>query len=203
MKTIVFAKMKGGTSATTLAFNLGIEAAKDGTVFLADMDPQRSLESFCHIRSGSNPLLLSNVESVQRAVADLNRTGYARDFLIVDTPGSFVSIITDAIKAADCVVIPLQPSPVDLLAQEEVFELVAKLGKSDRALAVLSRVDGRTRLNGIVDRLPFPHVEIRNRVAYSRGLVAGKTGPEIDKDCAPEIAALWALVRSILEKKHG
>jgi chromosome partitioning protein len=203
MKTIVLAATKGGTGKTSLAFNIGIEAAKHGTVFLADMDPQKSLETFCGIRSGDNPLLLAGVESVPRAIADLNRTGYARDFLIVDSPGSFMSVITDALKAADCVIVPLQPSPVDLLAQEDVFKLVAKLGKMDRTICVLNRVDGRTRINGILERLPCPHVEVRNRIAYSRALVAGQTGAELDKECAPEIAALWDSVQSILGVHHG
>jgi cellulose biosynthesis protein BcsQ len=41
--TIIFAASKGGTGKTTLAFNVGMEAAKHGSVYLADLDPQRSL----------------------------------------------------------------------------------------------------------------------------------------------------------------
>lgn len=199
MKTIVFAKMKGGTGATTLAFNLAIEIVRhNNTVFLADMDPQKSLETFCQIRGGSNPMLLKGVGSVSRASADLLKSKYARDFLIADLPGSFVDVIADTVKAADCVVIPMQPSPVDLLAQEEVFDLVRDLGKSSKAIIALNRMDGRTRVVGLRERLPFPVVEIRNRIAYSRALVAGKAGTEIDRECAAEISALWTTIRNVL-----
>ena len=132
MKTIVFAATKGGVGKTTLAFNVAIEAAKHGSVFLADMDPQKSLETFAEIRGGDNPLLLKNVQSVPRAIADLKRNGFERDFLIVDTPGSFMNIIRDAVTAADCIIIPMQPSPIDILAQEDVLLLIDQLGKEQR-----------------------------------------------------------------------
>lgn len=201
MKTIVFAASKGGVGKTTLAFNVAVEAAKHGTVFLADMDPQKSLETFTEIRGGDNPLLLKNIKGIPKAIERLNETGFARDFLIVDTPGSFMNIIKDSVGAADCIVIPMQPSPIDILAQEDVLLLVDELGKKGDTLAVLSRVDGRTGIDDVVKRImkmfPAPHVVIKNRIAYSRALVAGKSGPEIEKECTPEITALWAAIQRI------
>ena len=202
MKTIVFAATKGGVSKTTLAFNVGVEAAKHGSVFLADMDPQRSLQTFAEIRGGGNPLLLKNVHSVKRAVSELTKKGFARDYLIVDTPGSFMDIIEDAVGAADCIVLPMQPSPIDILAQEDVLLLVDKLGKKHDTLAVLSRVDGRTGIDDVTKRvmsmLPTPHADIRNRIAYARAMVIGKSGPEIDVNCAKEISDLWSAIERII-----
>lgn len=207
MKTIVFAASKGGVGKTTLAFNVAIEAAKHGTVFLVDMDPQKSLETFCEIRGGNNPLLLQGVESIPRAIADLKRTGYSRDFLIVDTPGSFMNIIEDAVSAADCVVLPLQPSPVDIIAQEDVLKLVARLHKTEQTLCALTRVDGRTAIDDIVSHIKTlfanKHVAIKNRIAYSRALVKGRTGPEADKDCTAEITGLWTSIQKIIGDDHG
>ena len=201
MKTIVFAASKGGVGKTTLAFNVAVEAAKHGSVFLADMDPQKSLETFAEIRGGDNPLLLKNVQSVPRAIADLKRNGFERDFLIVDTPGSFMNIIRDAVTAADCIIIPMQPSPIDILAQEDVLLLIDQFGKSRGTLPVLSRVDGRTGINDVLKRImsmfSCPHVTIKNRIAYARALVAGKAAPEIDPACAAEVKALWEAVQRI------
>ena len=53
MKIIVFAATKGGTGKTTLAFNAGLEAARHGTVFLADMDPQRAWPGFARRADGT------------------------------------------------------------------------------------------------------------------------------------------------------
>jgi chromosome partitioning protein len=199
MKTIVFAASKGGVGKTTLAFNVAVEAAKHGSVFLADMDPQKSLETFSEIRGGDNPLLLKNVQSVPRAITDLKRNHFERDFLIVDTPGSFMNVIKDAVTAADCVVIPMQPSPVDILAQEDVLLLVDQLGKKSDTLPVLSRVDGRTGIDDVVKRImsmfSISHVTIKNRIAYARALVAGKAAPEIDRECSAEIKNLWEAIQ--------
>lgn len=199
MKTIVFAASKGGVGKTTLAFNVAVEAAKCGSVFLADMDPQKSLETFSEIRGGTNPLLLKNVQSVPRAIVDLERTGFARDFLIVDTPGSFMNIIKDAVSAADCVVVPMQPSPIDILAQEDVLLLIERLGKKACTLPVLSRVDGRTGIRDAVERISgmfdLPCITVKNRIAYARALIAGKAASEIDHTCAGEAQGVWNSIK--------
>jgi chromosome partitioning protein len=208
MKTIVFAASKGGVGKTTLALNIAVEAAKYGKTFIADADPQKSLERFCELRSGNNPLLLEDVASVSQAVADLKlANGYAPDFLVADSPGSMMEIITDAVSAADCIVLPMQPSAVDILAQEDVLQIVGKMGKLKQTLCVLNRVDGRVGIDDIAERVmtlfPNPHVRITNRAAYQRALAQGLAGPEIEKDCAPDIAALWKAIKGIIGVSHG
>jgi chromosome partitioning protein len=207
MKTIVFAASKGGVGKTTLALNVAVEAAKHGTVFIADVDPQKSLERFCEMRAGKNPLLLEGVESIPRTIEDLERVSYARDFLIVDSPGSMMEIITDAVSAADCIVLPMQPSAVDVLAQEDVLQIVGKMGKLKETLCVLNRVDGRVGIDDIVERVmtlfPNPHVKITNRAVYQRALAKGLAGVELDKECAPDIRALWKAIQQITGASHG
>jgi chromosome partitioning protein len=214
MKTIVFAASKGGVGKTTLAFNIAVEAAKKGSVFVADMDPQKSLETFMEIRGGENPLLLRNVQSIPRVIEDIRRNRIERDFLIVDTPGSFMNIIKDAVTAADCIVVPMQPSPIDILAQEDVLLLVDQLSKKKATLPALSRVDGRTGIDDVVGRIMTmfvnPHATIKNRIVYARALVAGKAAPEIDRECQAEIGALWEAIQRIagdgnegIRRKHA
>jgi chromosome partitioning protein len=212
MKTIVVAATKGGTGKTSLAFALGIEAAKHGTVYLADMDPQKSLAGLCERRSKEsslapdNPMLLDGVGTVSRAVADLTKSGYARDFLIVDTPGSFVGIIREAITAADCIVLPVQPSVLDILAQEDVAKLVDEVGKSNKTLFVINRIDPRAGIDDTMERIGrlFPNrpVKITQRLSYSKALIGGLTGQEIDKKCASEIKALWTAIEKIIGTSH-
>ncbi len=202
MKTVAFAGTKGGVGKTTLAFNIACEAAKHGTVFLADMDPQKSFETFAEIRGGDNPLLLKNVQSVPRAIADLTRTGFLRDFLVVDTPGSFMNVIRDAARAADCIVVPMQPSPVDVLAQGDLVSLVKQLGKAALMLPVLNRVENRGSLDDARRRIAAlfaaTPVTVKNRTVYARALVAGKAGPELDKEAAKEMASLWAAIQAVM-----
>jgi chromosome partitioning protein len=201
MKTIVFAASKGGVGKTTLAFNIAVEAAKKGSVFVADMDPQKSLETFMEIRGGDNPILLRNVQSIPRLIEDIQRNRLKCDFLIIDTPGSFMNIIKDAVTAADCVIVPMQPSPIDILAQEDVLLLVDQLGKKKITLPALSRVDGRTGVDDVLKRIMTmfanPHAMIKNRIVYARALVAGKAAPEIDRECQAEISGLWEAIQRI------
>jgi cellulose biosynthesis protein BcsQ len=57
--------------------------------------------------------------------------------VFVDTPGSLMPIITDAIEAADLIVLPTQPSPLDLHAQDAVAASIEKLGLRDKIKMVL------------------------------------------------------------------
>jgi chromosome partitioning protein len=202
MKTVAFAGTKGGVGKTTLAFNIACEAAKHGTVFLADMDPQKSFETFAEVRGGNNPLLLKNVQSIPRAIADLTRAGFLRDFLIVDTPGSFMNVIRDAARAADCIVVPMQPSAIDVLAQGDLVSLVTQLGKAAQMLPVLNRVENRGSLDDARRRIAAlfaaTPVMVKNRNLYARALAAGKAGPETDKEAAKEMASLWAAIQAVL-----
>jgi chromosome partitioning protein len=203
MKTVAFAGTKGGVGKTTLAFNIACEAAKHGTVFLADMDPQKSFETFAELRGGDNPLLLKNVQSIPRAIADLTRTGFLRNFLVVDTPGSFMNVIRDTARAAGCIVVPMQPSPIDVLAQEDMVSLVRGLGKAAQMLPVLNRVDSRGNLDDARRRITAlfaaSPILVKNRSAYARALAAGKAAPELDKEAAEEIASLWAAIQTVWE----
>jgi chromosome partitioning protein len=202
---------------------LGIEAAKHGTVYFADLDPQKSLMELCERRAKGehpdlmpdNPLLLENIETVTAAVATLTRQGYERDYLIVDTPGSFMKIIREAIGAADCVILPVQPSPMDVLAQEDVAKVVAELGKSDRTIFVLNRVDGRApsmaretllKLGAMIPESPVRPVEVHQRTDFAKASATGRTGAELNAEARGEIQTLWKAIRKVLdgqEARHG
>lgn len=210
MKTIVLAATKGGTGKSTVAFNLGIEAAKHGSVFWADLDPQKSLTMLSEARDRSGrgeggPVLLDGVKNLETAKADLERSPYARDFLIADTPGSHMAIIANAIRAADVIVLPCQPSPLDIIAQEDIAPLIVELGKSACAVFAVNKVDGRASIADTLERIApiFPNapVRINQRQAYMRGAINGLSGPEVNpKECGPEISALWAAITATLRK---
>lgn len=112
MKTIVIAKTKGGVGGSTLCYNVALYAAAQATpVCLIDRDPQESLTKMWVARSELiNPILIYDVESVARSVKLLTGANYDREFLFVDTPGSMMPIIVDAISAADLIVVPTRPS---------------------------------------------------------------------------------------------
>src|SRR5262249_41438725 len=105
MKVIVFASTKGGVAKTTLCYNAALAAAEKSNVFIADLDPQGSLQAIWQRRNEVvNPRVIADIESVARSVKLLTSAGLDRDYLFIDTPSSIMPIITDAIMAADLIV---------------------------------------------------------------------------------------------------
>lgn len=208
MKTIVFAATKGGVGKTTLTFNVAVEAAKKHQVLLADLDPQRSLKTMWERRGELlNPRLVSKVDNLAHSIKLLTEAGYDREFMLVDTPGSLMPIIRDAIAAADLVVLPVQPSPMDWTAQEAVADLIESMGMRDRTMFVINRAEGKSDMvQKTVEffrmRTRFPIMKVIHRADFARGVDAGKTGFEVNKnkDAAKDIRDLWQGIKDALEQ---
>jgi chromosome partitioning protein len=205
VKIIVFAATKGGTGKTTLAYNAGMYAARKHQILFADLDPQASLTELWGRRGELfNPQIVKNVTSVAAAVRRLTDTGYARDYMIIDTPGSHVPIIRDAVANADAVVLPVQPTALDLFGQDAAFDIVRSEGKLERAVLVLNRIDARSkelpnRIEGLLQsQLGVPIIRIAQRAAYAKAGAQAKTGVEINESAAAEIGRLWRKIQGVL-----
>jgi len=214
MKTIVLAGLKGGCGKTTLSCNLAVESARRGkSVYLLDRDPSRGLTALYGLRekfvgSQDNLTLLERVGRLSDAKKQLAELGRERDYLIVDTPNAYMEIVMDALEAADCIVIPVRPSPLDILAQQDIATPITKLGKTHLSLFVLNMIDRRAKtmvseamkqVESILGRSNKP-VWISQRVSFCRASGTGQVGAEIDKEAAKEIADLWTTIDKILKK---
>src|SRR5262249_32108486 len=125
--------------------------------------------------------------------------------LIADTPGSFMPVIRDAISVADCIVMPIQPSPLDLLAHEDLASIVKRLGKVDRTLFAVNRLDPRSSIGAemrasIGQLPPSAPAKIRQRVSYARSLTSGLGAGEIDGEASKEIMQLWTAIQTLMRK---
>lgn len=212
MKVIVFATTKGGCGKSTLAFNTAIHAARAGEgIQLIDRDPQWSLRDICRMRRempelvSDNPMLLENVSTVREAVEALTESGYARDYLIVDTPGSFMEIISEAVGMADVIVIPLKASGFDIMAQHAIAGLIKERKKTGRALFVINMTDPRSDLvseaiEAVKTFSEYRPAIIANRVDYARASSSARAGIEINKEAAAEIGKLWDTIKRVIRK---
>lgn len=117
MKNILIANPKGGAGKTTLATNLaGYFAVRGKHVMLADLDRQQSSSNWLERRPADAP----QIESNSKQTAKL-------DWLITDSPaGLRDEKLTDAVKAADCVIVPIQPSAFDIGATRDFLEVLAE-----------------------------------------------------------------------------
>ena len=124
---ITVAQQKGGAGKTTLAANLAAALAPRRRVAVLDIDPQRSLARWHALRAargGAAPVGLSDV-SGWRLAAELDRMRRFHDVLIVDSPPQIDTDARLAVRGADLVLVPLQPSPPDLWAAEGTLALAA------------------------------------------------------------------------------
>ena len=203
MICIAVVNTKGGVGKTTLSCALAVRAAKDSPrVAMVDLDPQRSLCAWWQRRgSPENPAALYGVETAKEAMIALEQTGW--DWVFLDGPPAFLTVIQEMIAVADLVVIPVIPSAFDLmatqdavvLAREEGVEFICvfnnvtthekKLADSSRAMLFNSGV-------------PIAQTVITNRVAHKSSATVGKTAPEVSngKPAADEIEALWIEIKA-------
>lgn len=207
MRTIVFCGTKGGVGKSLLCYNTGMFAAREHKVVFADLDPQTSLTELWQRRAELfNPQILKNVSGLANAHRRLAESGYTHDYLFVDSPGSHIPIIRDAVANADAILIPVQASALDVFGQEAAFDIVRQEGKLDRSIILLNRIDNRSkdfiaRIEKLLrDRLGLPIVKIAQRVAYSKAGALSKSGIEIDDDALEEISNVWVAIQGVLNR---
>jgi chromosome partitioning protein len=129
-KVIAVAQQKGGSGKTMLAAQLAVALAETGAkVAVLDIDPQGSLTIWGKLRA-SAPKAAGAVScaaiSGWRLTAELEKLRAQNDYVLIDTPPVIDSDARRAIRAADLVLIPLNPSPPDLWAAEGTIKLAAE-----------------------------------------------------------------------------
>lgn len=140
MKILSFICQKGGTGKTTLALNVAVEAMRRGyTVAVIDLDPQPSACAWSDLRTkrGEPPVIDAKPARLAAAVQAARAEG-GLDLLIIDTGGRTEEGAFAAAKASDLVVVPVQPSAVDLKSIPATRDLIAMAGYP-QALAVITR----------------------------------------------------------------
>ncbi|MGA7936576.1 MAG: ParA family protein [Kovacikia sp.] len=141
-KILVVLNGKGGVGKTTTSVNLAATLAEKNRVLLIDADPQGSATWWVErsdramgfdLAKETDPALLGGL----RKVGDY-------DVVVVDTPPALDSqALAAVVPAADYVVLPTPPAPMDLAALiETVREAVMPSKVAHRVL--LTRVDPRS-----------------------------------------------------------
>lgn len=218
MKVIVLCATKGGAGKTTLLHNLSVYAAStDGGsrgVLIADKDPQGSLSRLWDLRGELiNPRLVKNLGDISESVAMLQSAGYDREFILIDTPGSLLPRIREAVAAADVIVAPTRPNPVDLRAQDDLLAILTEAGKLQKTLFVLTQTEkgdlltkGMQYLEPHAKSAKTPLLLMPKRVEYPRAQEKGKAACEVNADAKKDIRKIWEEIARIAgraEKRKG
>jgi len=181
MRHIMVLNAKGGCGKSTLATNIASYFANEGaSVALADYDPQRSSLDWLD-RRPDNRAAIAGVAGYDGGLRRVPRTA---DFVIIDAPArSHGAELTDLVKHAETIVVPVLPSTIDMQATTKFLEELKNIGKIERRQAKVGTVANRVRDNTLIfddldeyllkARTPYIAAlrEAQNYVrAYTRGL---------------------------------
>ena len=198
---------KGGVGKTTLSVNLAACLARTGArVLLIDADPQGSALDWAAARQGE-PLF--SVVGFPRATIhkEIAQLGQGYDHIIIDGPPRVTDLARSAIMASDIVVIPVQPSPYDIWAAEEVVKLIdeARVFKENiKSVFVVNRKITNTAIGRDVREAlaAYPiHVldaAIAQRVVFAEAAAQGQAIFEIDPN-GPAVAEVEAVAAELVE----
>lgn len=203
---IAVAQQKGGAGKSTLAANLAVALGAGRRVALLDTDPQRSLCQWQQIRSANGHAAAEfGVMEIAawRLGIELERIARLHDLVLIDTPPEIATDARQAVRAADLVLVPLQPSPPDLWAAVGTLRLAAS--ESRPARLALNRAAAGSRLRAAIETeiaardLPVLSSVIGNRAVFASAFAAGLSVIEAAprSPAAAEMVALAAEVAAL------
>src|SRR5579859_5487537 len=179
-KVLTLAQQKGGAGKTTLAAQLAVAFAAAGhSVALVDIDPQGSLARWYQLREAAGKAGRINFTAVTgwRAQATVDKLKAANDLVLVDSAPHAEIEAKIAVRVADLIIVPMQPSPLDLWATEPTLALAR--AEKRKALIVLNRDQTRIKLTedlaGPIAELGAEVAEatIGSRTAFAASMMAG------------------------------
>lgn len=200
-KIIAVLNQKGGSGKTTIATNLARALQMAGqSVLLIDSDPQGSARDW---HAASEGAYLS-VIGLDRPTLDKDIKAITgqHQWLIIDGAPQIENIAIAAIKCADVILIPVQPSPYDIWACADLVEIIkARQQVTDgkpKAAFVISRLIKNTQVGREIReileeyQLPVFNSVTTQRVVYVSSASSGQSVLDVETkgEAANEIRAL-------------
>jgi chromosome partitioning protein len=208
---IAAANTKGGVGKSTLAGNLAwafaTHESQPKRVMLVDADPQASITKWFDL-SDAIPFDRIQLSTARVLQHQLPRLREEYQVIIVDCPPMQSDITAAAVAQADLALIPVQPSPLDVLAYSELVPLLRQAQGFNPALKlrfVVNQLTPRTVLGRDVAEsladaeIPMMQTMIHSRQAYRRVIALGGSVVTESEPGRDEIIALAGDITHALE----
>ena len=186
---LAFLNQKGGVGKTTLAVHVAAALARRGApVLLIDADPQGSALDWAACRT-AEPLFPVIGFPKPKLHKEVPAHVPHYQYIIIDGPPRVNELARSAIIAADLVAIPVQPSPYDVWAAQEIVDLMeeaAAYRENIKSVFVINRRIVNTAIGRDVAEalagydIPVLSTYIGQRVAFAESAARGSTVLEDD-----------------------
>ena len=175
---LVIGSEKGGCGKSTLAINLSVMSVREGIdTLLVDADIQGSCNEFSQRRDELDiapriQVMMKHGRNLHRELSDLQHR-YQR--IIVDTGGRDSPELRSTLLVAHTVLLPVQPTQLDLWATEKAFQVTATaqdLNPQLHTFVVITRAHPNLLVTTARDAMhflsDFSHVRLCHTVLYER-----------------------------------
>jgi chromosome partitioning protein len=174
---------KGGTGKTTLATHIAYGLALKGMrILIVDADQQSSTKDWVISRQDTLPFnfVQMHVPTLHR---DLPAIAKDYDITVIDGPPRIAMVARSAISVSDLVIIPVQPSPYDLWAISETFDLINEVSMHRpqlKCVFVINRKIANTAISKDVAEalkdydIPVMESQICQRVCFPESAAVGR-----------------------------
>ncbi|OWQ91336.1 cobyrinic acid a,c-diamide synthase [Roseateles aquatilis] len=207
MPVILIANPKGGAGKSTLASNIaGFLAHRGHAVMLGDIDRQQSSARWLAQRPATLPVVRGwALESTEQL-----RTPKGVSHAVLDTPaGLHGKKLSQALKVADRIVVPLQPSLFDIQATYDFVRALRDELKDRRgpeiglvAMRVRDGTLSQQQLHQFIDQLGLPLLaELRDTQNYVQLAARGLTLWDIAPGRVARDLEQWQTLSAWLEAK--
>lgn len=205
MPIIAIVGNKGGAGKTTLSVNLASASHHDSATALVDADPQGSSLQW-RVISGSDSAVpvFSAEDDLAQQIQNLQEQF---ENIFVDCPPSVHAPQTDAVlKFSDSVLIPVQPSPMDLWATVHIEQAITDsldINPSLNAMLVINQMEVRTTMSRLVREaleqieLPVANTAIRRRAVYRHSILYGRSVYEMGSPGRAAVEEIEQLIEEI------